>query len=325
MIKLSKSYLFGGDFCVKINISEEYQGKSVKEILKDVLKFPLSTITFLKSRDRGIVLNGERVTVRKTVKAGDVLELEYTDDKTVAELSSITPVNIPLDIIYQDDDIIALNKPPFMPTHPSHNHQDDTLANALRYYFDSRDIPFIFRAVNRLDNRTSGIVLVAKNRLSAGKLSNDIAKKKISKSYLAVLHGRLDVETGEICAPIKREQDSIIKRIVSDDGAYSLTKYQTIFSNDMYSLVSASPITGRTHQLRLHFSHIGHPICGDTLYGYPSEFISRQALHAYKLEFTHPTSEQAIKLIAKPPQDFLDLCETVFGKSSTDLERLFEE
>ena len=320
MIKYEKT-LGSGDTCVKIIISEEHHGKTVKELLAGFLKFPSSTITFLKSRERGILLNGERVTVRKSLKHGDILELEYTDDQTVAELSNIIPVNLPLDIIYQDDEIIALNKPPFMPTHPSHNHQDDTLANALRYYFDSRDIPFIFRAVNRLDNNTSGIVLVAKNRLSAGRLSNDIAKKKISKSYLAVLHGVPEDECGEICAPIKREQDSIIRRIVSEDGAYSLTKYRTIFSNGMYSLVEATPVTGRTHQLRVHFAHIGHPICGDTLYGHPSEFIDRQALHAYKLKFSHPYDSKEIMLTAKPPKDFLKLCEILFGKN-IDFERL---
>lgn len=309
---------------MKIIITDSDSGKTVGEILKGNLKFPSATITFLKSRDNGIVLNNERVTVRKTVKGGDILELEYADDKTAAELSNILPVRLPLDIIYQDNDIIALNKPPFMPTHPSHNHRDDTLANGLRYYFDSLDIPFIFRAINRLDNNTSGIVLISKNRLSAAKLSNEMLHKGIQKSYLAVIHGHPEIECGEICAPIKREQESIIKRIVSDDGAYSLTKYRTICTNEMYSLVEASPVTGRTHQLRVHFAHIGHPICGDTLYGYPSEFIARQALHAYKLSFTHPTNGKQITLIAPPADDIAKLYETIFDGTAATLERLLK-
>ena len=306
---------------MKIIITEEQSGATVLDILNKE-KYPSAFITFLKKRDRGIMLNGERVTVRKTVKCGDILELEYADEKTVAEESEILPVNIPIDIIYEDEDVIAVNKPANMPTHPSHNHHDDTLANALRYYFDKRDIPFIFRSVNRLDNNTSGIVLIAKNRLSASRLSKEISDGHIKKSYLAVLNGAPVPENGEICAPIKRVGDSIITREVHPEGAYALTKYKTLYSGDMFSLVEASPITGRTHQLRVHFSHIGHPICGDTLYGYPSHFISRQALHAYKLSFNHPISRKAITLKATPPEDMQKLLTTAFGTPLFDLERL---
>lgn len=306
---------------MKLKITDELDGVAVREILKDKIKFSNATITFLKSRDRGIVLNGERVTVRKTVKTGDILELEYTDDKSLAEKSEIVPTELPLDILYEDDDIILVNKPPYMPTHPSQNHYTDTLANALRFYFDSKDIPFIFRAVNRLDNSTSGIVLIAKNRFSAGKLSQSMLKHKISKSYLAILNGTPEELCGEICAPIKREQESIIKRVVSDDGVYALTKYRTLLAGDMFSFVEASPITGRTHQLRVHFSHIGHPICGDTLYGYPSHFIARQALHAYKITFEHPTSGELLTIKAAPPADMLGLYKLEFDEQ--ELERIF--
>lgn len=310
---------------MKLIISDEFEGMTIKDILKNKIKFSNAIITFLKTRDRGIVLNGERVTVRKTVKAGDILEVEYKDDKTLAEQSEIVPTNLPLDILYEDDDIIILNKPPFMPTHPSQNHYTDTLANALRYYFDSRDIPFIFRAVNRLDNATSGIVLVAKNRFAAQTLSQSIRNREISKSYIAILSGTPTPLDGEICAPIKREQESIIKRTVSDDGAYSLTKYKTLLSGDMFSLVGASPITGRTHQLRVHFAYIGHPICGDTLYGYPSHFINRQALHAYKISFVHPISGEQMTVKAKLPQDMLGLCHLAFADKESALERIFDK
>jgi len=310
---------------VRFTVSEKMDGMLVRDILEKEIKFSGAIITFLKTRDRGIVLNGERVTVRKTVKVGDLLELDYTDDRTMAEKSDIEPVELPLDILYEDDDLIVLNKPPFMPTHPSHNHHNDTLANALRFYFDSKDHPFIFRAVNRLDNATSGIVLVAKNKLSAKILSQDIVDKKISKSYLAVLNGTPDLREGEICEPIKRERESIIKRVVADDGAYSLTSYKTLISSDMFSLVEASPITGRTHQLRVHFAHIGHPICGDTMYGYPSHFINRQALHAYKITFNHPIHKNEITLEAKPPRDMIELYRLAFAESNQEVERIFEE
>ena len=309
---------------MKLTISEKLDGMLIRDILENEIKFSGAIITFLKTRDNGIMLNGERVTVRKTVRQGDILELDYTDDKTMAEKSEIEPVDLPLDILFEDDDIIVLNKPPFMPTHPSHNHWNDTLANALRFYFDSKDHPFIFRAVNRLDNATSGIVLVAKNKLAAKVLSQNIYDKEISKSYLAILNGSPEQLEGEICAPIKRERESIIKRVVAEDGAYSLTKYKTLISSDMFSLVEASPITGRTHQLRVHFSHIGHPICGDTLYGFPSHFITRQALHAYKLTFKHPVHGNEITVKAKLPEDMMVLYNLAFPNSDYDIERIFE-
>ncbi len=307
---------------MKIKIKATENGKTVLEVLNGNLGFPSSIITFLKSRDNGIMLNGERVTVRKVLCEGDILELEYKDEKAISELSEIKPSNIPLDILYEDEDIIALNKPPFMPTHPSHNHQEDTLANGLKYFFNKRDIPFIFRAVNRLDNCTSGIVLIAKNRLSAAKLSRDIKGRKIKKHYLAIIHGTPKNESGLIDAPIKRAEDSIINRIVSDDGAPSLTEYNTIIKGDMYSAVSASPITGRTHQLRVHFSHIGHPICGDTLYGYPSQFIKRQALHAYKLVFDHPTRNEKMTIMAPPPKDIVNFINIAFPGEVFDIEKI---
>ena len=309
---------------MKIEINEKQSGMLVRDILEKEIKFSGSIITFLKTRDRGIVLNGERVTVRKTVKTGDILELDYTDDITMAEKSEIVPIEMPLDILYEDKDIIVLNKPPFMPTHPSHNHRYDTLANALRFYFDSKDHPFIFRAVNRLDNATSGIVLIAKNRLSAQILSKSIQNKQIAKSYLAILNGTPDAPDGDICAPIKREQDSIIKRIDADDGSYSLTKYRTLATCDMFSLVEASPITGRTHQLRVHFAHIGHPICGDTLYGFPSHFINRQALHAYKISFIHPTTNERLTIKASIPKDMMELYKLAFTNSDFDIKRIYK-
>ena len=174
------------------------------------------------------------------------------------------------------------------------------------------------------DYGVGGIVLVAKNKLAAKVLSADIFDKKIHKSYLAFLCGAPQSADGEICAPIKREKESIIKRIVADDGAYSLTKYKVIASSDMLSLVEASPITGRTHQLRVHFAHIGHPICGDTLYGYPSHFINRQALHAYKISFTHPISREPLTITASLPQDMLDLYRLAFPENNSTLERIFK-
>ena len=262
---------------MKLAINQQQNGKSILDILRGELAFSSSSITFLKKRTNGILLNGEHATVRRIVSLGDELCLNYED--TEQELNeSLIPVPLPLEIIYSDRDIIIVNKPPYMPTHPSHDHQNDTLANALAYHFKNMKTPFVFRAVNRLDSQTSGLLIVARNKISAQRMSEDIRAGKIKKSYFAVLHGALDPPEGKINAPIKRAEESKMRRIVCDDGAPSLTQYKTIVSNDMYSAVFASPITGRTHQLRVHFSSKGNCICGDTLYGYPCEYINRQAL-----------------------------------------------
>ena len=296
---------------MKIQICENQNGKSILEILRGELAFSSSAITFLKNRKDGILLNGEHATVRKIVTTGDELCLHYTDTEENLN-ESIIPVNLPLEIIYSDRDIIIVNKPPYMPTHPSHDHQRDTLANALAYHFKNMKTPFVFRAINRLDSQTSGLVMVARNKISAQRLSEDMRAGKIKKSYFTVLHGRLQPPEGKINAPIKRAENSKIQRIVSDDGAPSLTQYKTIVSNEMYSAVLASPITGRTHQLRVHFSANGNLMCGDTLYGYPSEYINRQALHAYRLEFSHPSSGEPMCVYAPIPADIDALCKSVF-------------
>ena len=296
---------------MKLAINQQQNGKSILDILRGELAFSSSSITFLKKRTNGILLNGEHATVRRIVSLGDELCLNYED--TEQELNgSLIPVPLPLEIIYSDRDIIIVNKPPYMPTHPSHDHQNDTLSIALAYHFKNMKTPFVFRAVNRLDSQTSGLVIVARNKISAQRMSEDIRAGKIKKSYFAVLHGALDPPEGKINAPIKRAEESKMRRIVCDDGAPSLTQYKTIVSNDMYSAVFASPITGRTHQLRVHFSSKGNCICGDTLYGYPCEYINRQALHAFRLEFPHPSSGEPMCVYAPLPADIVSLCQSVF-------------
>lgn len=304
---------------MEIRINAEQSGKSILSILKGELAFSSSSITFLKKRADGILLNGEHATVRKIVTEGDLLSLQYTDTEE-EQNDALIPVPLPLEIIYSDRDIIIVNKPPYMPTHPSHDHQRDTLANALAYHFQNMKTPFVFRAVNRLDSQTSGLVMVARNKISAQRLSEDMRAGKIKKTYFTVLHGFPDPREGKIDAPIKRAEESKILRIVSADGAASRTRYRVLAGNEMYSAVFASPITGRTHQLRVHFSSKGHCICGDTLYGYPCQYINRQALHAFCLSFPHPSSGEQMYVYAPLPKDIRDLCQSVF--SFDDLEKL---
>lgn len=300
-----------------IVIGEKQSGKTVLNVLQGDLCLSRRMITFLKQKENGILLNGIHATVRNKLKTGDVLSIDYSDSED-SELSAIAPVPMPLDIVYEDDDILLINKPCGMPTHPAHEHQTDTLANALAYLCEGRGTPFVFRAINRLDADTSGLVLIAKHKLAASRLSAQMADKRIRKTYFAILHGSITPALGDIEGYMRLEEGGHMKREVcqkDDVGAtYALTRYKRVYANDLYSAVLAMPVTGRTHQLRVHFTSLGHPLCGDTLYGYPSSHISRQALHAYRLSFFHPATGQAVRVTAPIPKDIASLFEIAFDK-----------
>lgn len=292
-----------------------FVGLTVKQVLIEELGFSKKAITALKMRDDGILLNGEHVTVRAVIKEGDVLSINYSDKSSACE-KLVPSSNMP-SVIYEDDELIAVNKPPFMPTHQSMGHFYDTLANSLALYFAEQGRPFVFRSVNRLDRNTSGIVLVAKDRLSSSKLSEQMKHDGIKKSYIAILDGILPENEGIIKTYIRRKEKSIILREVcspEEDGKIAVTKYEVIARSDDLSLVRATPITGRTHQLRVHFSHLGASILGDDLYGSPSNEIARHALHAYELNFTHPNTNEEMSLFAPLPPDMEVVIETHFGK-----------
>ncbi len=286
-------------------ISSEYDGMMLREYLRNVLRLSRAELTELKKRDDGIILNGARVTVRAVLKEGDELILSRDD---IVSSEGVVPVELPLDILYEDDDVIALNKPPFMPTHPSHEHQSDTLANALAYYFESKGIPFIFRAVNRLDRDTSGVVLVAKNKNSAFVLARQIAEFNVIKKYIAIVEGEI-LSSGKVEGSIRRIEDGKMRRGVFPDGQFALTEYEVLGVKNGLSALLVSPKTGRTHQIRVHMSYIGHPILGDTLYGDEngSKHIDRQALHAYSLTFSLPSNNEIITVTAPLPSDMASI------------------
>ena len=306
---------------MQIRIDGALAGLTVKELL---LKNGISRglTTHLKHLDNGITVNGERVTVRRILEEGDLLSLA-TDDLPQDENEFLVPTEMPLDVIFEDDDFIAVNKPPDMATHPSIGHFEDTLANGLAYYFAKQGKPFVFRAVNRLDRDTSGVVLVAKNRLSAARLSVLMREGRIRKTYIAVLNGRLPQNSGTIETAIRRKGASIILREVCDDSAdgakHALTVYETLFSCETATVVRAEPITGRTHQLRVHFSHFGAPIVGDAFYGSAETLptvldlaISRQALHAASLKIDF--GERVLTLDTALPPDIERLCGLIQGE-----------
>lgn len=292
-------------------INKEISGKTVLFFLKQHLCLSRAIITGLKKRDDGILLNGRHVTVRAVLSEGDVLSLSLDDSEDEMN-ENLVPTDLPLNIIYEDDEIIALNKPGNMPTHPSHNHYTDTLANALAFYYAGKGVPFVFRAVGRLDRDTSGIVLVAKTKRASYHLSEQIAAGKIKKEYISVLCGIIEEDSKmTIDAPIARKAESIIERVVREDGQKAVTEFEVIARGNGMTAVKASPLTGRTHQLRVHFAYIGHPMVGDTLYGDAagSPLIQRQALHCHSLTFDHPVTGETMTLTAEIPDEIGKLIE----------------
>lgn len=305
-----------------MQFENKFIGLTVKEILTNELGFSKRAITSLKNRPDGILINGEHATVRAIIKENDILTINL-DDKGDNSEKLVPSLTLP-DVIYEDEDIIAVNKPPFMPTHQSQGHFYDTLANSLAYYFSLKERPFVFRSINRLDKNTSGIVLVAKSRLASAKLSNQMKNNGISKSYIVILQGELKQDGGTIETHIRRKEKSIILREVCDkcdDSKIAITSYKVLAKNNGLSLVLAIPVTGRTHQLRVHFAHLGSPILGDDLYGKKSDYINRHALHAVSLRFDHPNSNEKFELFAPLPLDMQSIIEQYFGKDIIEYGR----
>ena len=294
---------------MEIVITEADSGKCLRDYLKKDLGMSRAELSHLKNIETGIMLNGARVTVRSVLENGDILFLDRSDAESG---ENVVPSNLALDILHEDADIIALNKPAGMPTHPSHGHYDDTLANALTFYYAKKGIPFVFRAVNRLDRDTSGIVLVAKNRAAAYRISAEMSRGEIKKAYIAAVEGTV-YGSGTVRANIKRCGESIIERTVCPDteGQYAETRYAPLYTDGKISLLEVRPITGRTHQIRVHMVHIGHPLCGDTLYGKESALISRQALHCSRLDFTHPATGRRMTVTAPLCGDMELLCRRI--------------
>lgn len=272
---------------------------NVLHVLKEQFLLSDRLITKLKKANQ-IYLNGLPTYTKKSVTVDDKVSvlIDFEEDN-----SNIVASNIPLNIIYEDDYLLVINKSANIAIHPSVLHFDNSLSNGVKFYFDKLGLKKKIRIVNRLDRNTSGIVVFAKNEYIQECLIKQMKTKELKKEYLAIVEGILESKSDTLNFPIARKEGSIIERTVSSDGDSAITHYEVVKEFNNLSLVHIILGTGRTHQIRVHFSYIGHPILGDTLYGSPSELINRQALHSYKLTFIHPVTKKVLSLEAPLPND----------------------
>lgn len=282
---------------------ENYIGENIKTLLKQKFKMSSSLISSLKREEDGILVNGGKKHVNYIIQKGDCVKLTMREE---GGSENIVPVEMKLDIVYEDEDVIIINKPPHLPTHPSAGHYDDTLANGLTYYFKHNCGERVFRAVNRLDKDTSGLMAVAKNAYTHARLCDEINSGELTRKYTAIVCGSLEKD-GTVDAPIGRAHDSTIERIVRPDGQRAVTHYSVIKSFGDYTLINLELETGRTHQIRVHMAHIGHPLLGDWLYGTEDKTLfPRPALHSRFIRFIHPVTGENLEFNADMAEDMRD-------------------
>ena len=283
-----------------IRIKDEEKNLRVEQFLRRK-GYSYQNLTQLKKMPESILINGTWSYMKSMLSDGDILTVHKQENDSSP---NIPAVELPLDIIYEDDDLIVVNKPAGMPTHPSLNNYRNSLANALMYYYEQQGKPFIFRCTNRLDRDTSGLTVIAKHLVSSSILSQMAVRHEVRREYLALVRGRITPMEGTISAPIGRAGTSLIERKIDfEHGEKAVTHYRVREEKNGHSLVSLILETGRTHQIRVHMKYIGYPLIGDYLYNPDMEFISRQALHSHRLSFRHPITGQELAFAAPLPED----------------------
>ena len=291
------------DRTLTYTIQPEQEGMQLLDFLRSK-GFSRGILSSMKADKNAIQLNGERGFGKSILQAGDSLHIHIPEaDNT----ENILPVKMDLSILYEDEDILVINKAADMPVHPSIGNYDNTLANGVAWYFKEKGQHFVYRCINRLDRDTTGALILAKNPYSAAVLSAQMKQRQIRRTYLAIVQG-IAPEQGTIDAPIGRAADSTIERQVDfANGENAVTHYARLATYHSYSLIELHLETGRTHQIRVHMKHIGHPLLGDFLYHPEDHSISRQALHCASLTFTHPITGETLTINAKLPEDMQQL------------------
>lgn len=301
-------------------LKKEDEDLYIKELLQRRFRFSSRLIRKLKV-EGGVFVNEKAVKMKEKGRAGDVLSVVYPKETSYFEAE-----NIPLDVVYEDADLLVVNKQPGLVVHPTKNYQEGTLANALAFYLNKEGQSYKIRFVNRLDRDTSGLIIIAKNSHCQDFLTKEMKENRVIKKYLAVVYGVLEEDDGIIDLPIDKDQEHVARRKVIEGGYDSITHYKVVErhypqssreNSPGYSLLEIKLDTGRTHQIRVHLTHIGHPIVGDelygALYGYGEilEWMPRQALHASFLEFRQPTTGEIIKVEAALPRDIVSCIERI--------------
>ena len=281
-------------------IDEDSAGLRVEQFLR-LKRYSGQNLSEIKRMPKSILVNGVHYYMRQELSKGDHLQVRICETQNSEK---IPPTKLPLDIIYEDEDLLVLNKPAGMPIHPSLNNYTNSIANALAYYFQSQGKPFIFRCCNRLDRDTSGLTIVSKHLVSGSILSDMTKYREVHREYLAIARGYVTPSEGTIQAPLGRKEGTIIERTVDwEHGEDAVTHYKVVKEANGHSLVSLRLETGRTHQIRIHMKYLGYPLIGDYLYNPDMEYMTRQALHSHHMEFTHPITGEHMSFTAPLPED----------------------
>mgnify|MGYP002590020979 CR=1 FL=1 len=281
-------------------IDEDSAGLRVEQFLRRK-RYSGQNLSEIKRMPKSILVNGVHYYMRQELSTGDHLQVRICETQNSEK---IPPTKLPLDIIYEDEYLLVLNKPAGMPIHPSLNNYTNSIANALAYYFQSQGKPFIFRCCNRLDRDTSGLTIVSKHLVSGSILSDMTKYREVHREYLAIARGSVTPSEGTIQAPLGRKEGTIIERTVDwEHGEDAVTHYKLVKEANGHSLVSLRLETGRTHQIRIHMKYLGYPLIGDYLYNPDMEYMTRQALHSHHMEFTHPITGEHMSFTAPLPED----------------------
>ena len=278
-------------------IEEEDSGIRIGDFLRSK-GYSHHILTHVKNTLDGICRNNEQARLFEQLQQGDLLTIKILEEESS---ENIVPMPMQFTIVYEDEDLLVIDKPENMPIHPSIHNFDNTLANGLAYYYQKQRETFVYRCITRLDRDTTGLLIIAKNMLSAAILSEMGKRREIHREYLAIAAGETPLE-GTVDAPIARKENSVLERCVDfERGERAVTHYRTLAYANGYSLILLKLETGRTHQIRVHMKYLGYPLIGDFLYNPDYRVMERQALHSHRLSFMHPITGEQMRFVSEPP------------------------